>query len=266
MAPKTEKSHENLVASETGSIRKDWSGRIKIALVYPNRYTVGMSNLGFQTVYHLLNNIDQVVCERAFLPEDGKPPAVRLTSLESQRPLGDFDIVAFSVSFENDYPNLLTILEKAALPLNSSDRGTPHPLVIAGGVACFSNPEPMAPYIDCFLIGEAEDMLPRFVEIFDPTADREPLLKNLARNVPGIYVPAFYQASFKKDGTLASFDPVYDVPAKIKRVFLEDLSHVPTCSAVLTPHTTFDRTFLIEVGRGCTHGCRFCTAGYIYRP
>ncbi|MFH2218642.1 MAG: radical SAM protein [Pseudomonadota bacterium] len=269
MTWKTDTRHQRFVESETGVIKKDWTGRIRVALVYPNRYPVGMSNLGFQAVYQLLNQIDHVVCERAFLPDNGASPAHRITTIESGNVISDFDIVAFSVSFENDYPNLLTILDRARLPLWSSDRGTPHPLLIAGGVACFLNPEPIAPFIDCFLIGEAEAILPRF---FDSTLsellkrDRTSCLKALSRNVPGTYVPALYRPEYNSDGTLRAFEPTCDVPVKIRRMFLKDLSNSACCSTVLTPQTSFDRSFLIEVGRGCPHGCRFCAAGYVYRP
>jgi len=269
MVWKTDTSHQKFAESETGAIQKDWAGRIKIALVYPNRYPVGMSNLGFQTVYHLLNQIDHVVCERSFLPEDGKLEKNRITTIESGNRISDFDIIAFSVSFENDYPNLLTILNQAELPLKSSDRGAPHPLLMAGGVACFLNPEPIAPFIDCFLIGEAEAILPRLFETVSSRlldADKRSCLQALARDVPGVYVPAFYTPGYDTDGTLCAFEPMGDVPEKIKRIFLKDLSNTPTCSAILTPDTSFERTFLIEVGRGCPHGCRFCSSGYIYRP
>jgi len=269
MVWKTDTSHQKFAESETGAIQKDWAGRIKIALVYPNRYPVGMSNLGFQTVYHLLNQIDHVVCERSFLPEGGKLEKNRITTIESGNRISDFDIIAFSVSFENDYPNLLTILNQAELPLKSSDRGAPHPLLMAGGVACFLNPEPIAPFIDCFLIGEAEAILPRLFETVSSRlldADKRSCLQALARDVPGVYVPAFYTPGYDTDGTLCAFEPMGDVPEKIKRIFLKDLSNTPTCSAILTPDTSFERTFLIEVGRGCPHGCRFCSSGYIYRP
>ncbi len=269
MAWQTDKFHKRFAESEIGTIRKPWKGRIKIALVYPNTYHVGMSNLGFQTVYDLLNKIDHVVCERAFLPTDKRSESDRIITVESGSPVSVFDVIAFSVSFENDFPNLLTILEKAGLPLRSSDREHPHPLIIAGGVSFFLNPEPVAPFIDCFLIGEAEAIVPRFFDTQLPdllNQDRTSCLKTLARNVPGTYVPEFYTAAYHSDGTFRSFEPIVDVPAKIERRFLKDLSASPTCSAVLTPDTTFDRTFLIEVGRGCPHGCRFCSTGFVYRP
>ncbi len=255
--------------SEIGTIRKQWKGRIKVALVYPNTYHVGMSNLGFQTVYDLLNKIDHVVCERSFLPDDSGPAAGRIVAIESGSPISDFDIIAFSVSFENDYPNLLTILDRAEIPLRSDDRGTPHPLVIAGGIAFFSNPEPVSPFIDCFLIGEAEAILPRFFDIALPdllSQDKRTCLKTFARNVTGAYVPAFYSTTYNTDGTVCAIEPVCDVPFKIERMYMKDLSSVPTCSAIITTDTTFDRTFLIEVGRGCPHGCRFCSTGFVYRP
>jgi radical SAM family uncharacterized protein len=258
-----------MMKSEIGTIRKQWKGRIKVALVYPNTYHVGMSNLGFQTVYDLINKIDHVVCERSFLPDDSGPAAGRIVAIESGRPISDFDIIAFSVSFENDYPNLLTILDRAGIPLRSDDRGTPHPLVIAGGIAFFSNPEPMSPFIDCFLIGEAEAILPRFFDIALPdllSQDKRTCLKTLARNVTGAYVPAFYSTTYNPDGTVCAIEPLIDVPVKIERMYMKDLSNVPTCSAIITTDTTFDSTFLIEVGRGCPHGCRFCSTGFVYRP
>ena len=266
MVRKTWKAARQSIESEIGTIRKQWRGKISVALVFPNRYHIGMSNLGFQTVYRLLNSLDHVVCERAFLPENNTSETLRPVTVESDRPITDADIIAFSISFENDYPYLLDILDRAGIPLNSGDRADRHPLVIAGGVACFLNPEPLAPFIDCFLIGEAEEILPRFFQLFEPRGDKKAILKILARNAPGAYVPAFYRPRYHEDGTLAAFDPLEDVPPEIQRVYLKDISRTSTCSAVVTRHTTFDRSFLIEVGRGCPHGCRFCSAGFIYRP
>ncbi|MFW5635028.1 MAG: TIGR03960 family B12-binding radical SAM protein [Thermodesulfobacteriota bacterium] len=252
---------------ETGAVRKHWAGRIRVALVYPNTYYVGMSNLGFQTVYHLINGMDQLVCERVFLPDRSRSSVeARPVSVESERPLTDFDVVAFSVSFESDYPHILTILDVSGIPLTAEDRASSHPLVLAGGVACFLNPEPIAPFIDGFLIGEAEEILSPFFNRFDPETDRTRMLANLARTVEGVYVPRFYDVEYGGDGTIHSFAPNREVPERVRRVYLKDLSESPTCSALMTSDTTFDRTYLIEVARGCSHGCRFCSAGYIYRP
>jgi radical SAM family uncharacterized protein len=265
--PRTpDKSPPPDIHSEFGTLRKSWHARVSVALVYPNRYHVGMSNLGFQSVYRLFNSYEQVVCERAFLPEGSRTRPGRLKTMESGRPIAAADIIAFSLSFENDYPHILAILDKAGIPLRSSARSEDHPLIIAGGVACFLNPEPIAAFIDCFLIGEAEGILPRFFKVFETDSKKKDVLKNLAGNVPGAYVPAFYRTRYKDNGTLEGFEPLADVPQKIQRIRLDDLSQEATCSAVLTPHTTFDKTFLIETGRGCPHGCRFCSAGFIYRP
>ncbi|MEE4358093.1 MAG: radical SAM protein [Desulfococcaceae bacterium] len=248
--------------SETGTIRKHWGGRIRVALVYPNTYAVGMANLGFQTVYKLLNDMDHVVCERAFLPGSASP----LRSMESVRPLSDFHIIAFSVSFESDYPHILTILDAAGIPFASHMRNEDFPLILAGGVACFLNPEPLAVFMDAFLLGEAEELLPPFFRFYHPGEEREKLLYDLARNVPGVYVPAFYRPEYRQDGSLESFAPIRDVPEKIASLYLPDLSLHKTCSVFLTQHSIFPQTFLLETGRGCPHGCRFCSAGYIYRP
>ncbi|MEJ2639767.1 MAG: radical SAM protein [Desulfosarcinaceae bacterium] len=259
-------------AAETGATKKGWAGRLRIALVYPNTYAVGMSNLGFQTVYQQLNAFDGVVCERAFLPDAaaGRPRGA-VVSEESARPLTDFDLIAFSVAFENDYPNVLSLLAIAGLPLRANDRGAPFPLVVAGGVTCFLNPEPLAAFVDLFLLGEAEPILPTLVARLaagDPKSEagRRQLLLEIAREVPGAYVPRFYAASYLADGTLAALETSADVPTRIQRIFAADLKRLPTETAILTEHTTFDATHLVEVSRGCPHGCRFCSAGYIYRP
>lgn len=258
-----DKKRKNFSSSETGAVRKQWRGHIRVALVYPNTYEVGMSNLGFQTVYDILNGLDNILCERAFLPESNTYP---IKTIESSRRLADFDIIAFSVSFENDFLNILYILERAGLPLEANERGTPYPLIIAGGVACFINPEPVSRYIDCFIMGEAEGTIEGFFDYFEQGKEKTKNLQNIAKHAPGIYVPAFYETSYNKDGTLRFFHPITDVPEKIKRIYCKDISRKDTCSKIISAETTFDRTFLIEVSRGCPHGCRFCSAGYIYRP
>ncbi|MBR9988071.1 MAG: radical SAM protein [Desulfosarcina sp.] len=254
------------MATERGVIQKPVAGRIRVALVYPNLYHVGMSNLGFQTVYRLFNDIDHVICERAFLPEQDGGKIRRVLTVESQKPIEDFDIIAFSISYENDAPGVLTILEAAGLPLPAAQRGATFPLVLAGGVFCFLNPEPLAPFIDAFLLGEAEALVSGFFQIFDPSADKQEGLLAMARRVPGLYAPAFYRSRYHEDGTLAEVEPLAEVPASVGRLIVPDLSDLPTASTILTPDTTFEDTYLIEVSRGCPHGCRFCSAGYVYRP
>ena len=271
--------HRALLADEEGTVRKDWGGKLSVALSYPNVYRLGMSNLGFQIVYRLLNKRSEVVAERVFLPEgremslhlrSGKP----LLSLESQHQMQDFDVVAFSLSFENDYPNLLKMLHLARIPIFATERSHSHPLVMAGGITTFLNPEPLAPFVDFFLLGEAEASLNKFLEqcidLSASTRERGELLKALARNVPSLYVPSLYRTEHKEDGTLGAFVPVHSgiperVPVACSRGQDRISQEVPV-SAITTPRTEFGDRVLIELGRGCGRSCRFCAAGYAYRP
>ncbi|MBI9074258.1 MAG: radical SAM protein [Desulfatibacillum sp.] len=246
---------------ENGAVRKNWANRLRVALVFPNTYHVGMSNLGFQTVYALFNSYDHVVCERVFCPAYGAPESV-----ESKRPLGAFDVIAFSLSFENDYPNILSMLHAGGIPLRSDNRDASHPLIIAGGVGCFMNPEPLAIFFDAFLLGEAEPILPKLVENLNPEKSRDELLESLAQNVPGAYVPRFYNPEYREDGAFSAMTPDPGHPSSIKRLFLENVDQAPAITNIYTEDTTFNNTCLVEVSRGCPHGCRFCTVGYVYRP
>ena len=271
--------YRTVLAKEKGTIRKDWGGKVSVALAFPNHYRLGMSNLGVQIVYRILNQRTDVVAERFFLPEGQEMALYRrsrgpLVSLESQTPLSNFDLAAFSISFENDYPNVLQMLEMGKIPLLSKERPEKSPFVMAGGVASFLNPEPLAPFVDFFLLGEAEQNLEPFVDAFlesgrQPFKRRDVLLY-LAKNVPGLYAPSLYDVAYKKNGTLSHFTPSEkDVPEKVQAVHSPKGGFTDTgmpLSCITTPDTEFGSRVLMEVGRGCGHACRFCAAGYVYRP
>ncbi len=248
-----------------GPVRRD---SIRVALVFPNHYRLGMSNLGYQAVFRILRGSPEILCERAFLPDSGSDGGT-VRSLESGLPLGRFDIVAFSVSFESDYLNVPDLLRRSGIPPRTRKRDGAHPLVMAGGVACMLNPEPIAPFVDLFLMGEAETSLGPFLDACRTLGDRsrERWLLELAPKVPGVYVPRLYEPVYAEGGILVEMVPTReDLPRRIDIPADPGGKAPPVCSAVVTPHTVFDDSFLIEVGRGCPHGCRFCGAGYIYRP
>lgn len=235
---------------EKGFVLKDWGGKIPIALVYPNTYYLGMSSLGFHTVYHLFNSEPDVVCERVFadpLFMDDEGPI----SLESQRSLTDFSVVAFSISYELDYFQVAEVLKRAHIPLFSADRGDGDPLVIAGGPAVSANPEPLALLVDAFVIGEGEEVIPELLTVLREKihAPRRLLLEAL-REFQGVYVPLLHSSS----------DP------PIARRWVRNLDLYPVHSVVLTDRTEFGGMYLVEIERGCGRGCRFCLAGYIYLP
>ena len=261
---------------ERGTIYKPWGGRISICLIYPNFYHVGMSNLGFQTVYQLLNSEDDVVCERAFYPDSDDLQEFYHTrtpvfSLESQKPLSDFDILAFSVSFENDFVNILTILDLAHIPIESRFRDQDSPLVIAGGVAVFLNPEPLSEFFDLFILGEGEEVVKEFLEVCRDAlskkggAQKDDFLRRLA-GTEGIYLPKFYHVSYMEDGKIEAVTPEPGFPEKVKRRWVGDIDRFPARSILFTPETEFKNMALVEVNRGCPRGCRFCAACFVYHP
>jgi radical SAM family uncharacterized protein len=261
------------MAEEKGAVRKDRGGRISVALVFPNLYRVGMSNLGFQVVYALLNRREDVVAERFFLPDIEEMSLVMesgkgLLSVESLSPLHSFDLVAFSLSFENDYPHILKILRLGKIPLFSEERNGFHPLVMAGGITTFLNPEPLSPFFDLFLLGEAEGMLDLFLDRFrdlkGSRVTRRDILKTLAREVSSLYVPSLYRCEYNKDGTIRSWQPTEaGLPEKIS---VPRGSFPVSRSSIIAEDTEFADRILIELGRGCGRSCRFCAAGYVYRP
>ncbi len=256
--------------NESGTRANPWGGRLAVALVYPNTYHQAMSNLGFLSVFHLLNNRPDTLCERFFLPDaedlaEHRKTGYPLFSLDSGRSLTDFDVIAFSLSFENDYVNLPVIFDLARLPLFASERAERFPPLLAGGVCAFLNPEPLAEIMDLFAIGEAEAILPQLLPALAADAPRSELLRRLAR-LPGIYVPSLYQVDYRQDGTLAGSRPTSGAPAQVGRQWLDDLDTAETRSFVLTGETEFADMALTEVSRGCSRGCRFCAAGFLYLP
>lgn len=218
--------YQKRLSREQGAVHKDAGGRLRVALAYPNTYYVGMSNLGFLSLYKWLNDYPDVAAERVFLPEGEESTLYQksgaaLMSLESQTPVGEFDALAFSISFENDYLNLLTILDLARIPSLSSARDQSHPPVLAGGAATMLNPEPVAPFVDFFLIGEAEALLDTLVEFLkEQKRFGRPSLQELkaVAQKPGFYVPSLYSVSYDSKGRITQFSPQPEVPARVKRV------------------------------------------------
>lgn len=270
MSQKLKEKIDFLLSKEKGTVYKDPGGRINIALVYPNTYHVGMSNLGFQGIYGLLNSMKDVVCERVFLPDDKDIDEyvrthTELFSMESKRPLNRFDIVAFSVSFENDYPNIVRIFELARLPLRSSERNSRHPLIIIGGVCAFFNPEPVADFFDICFIGEADEMLPEFLDVYKSTAERSEVFRK-SISVEGLYVPRFYSISYDAEGKISGRHQSEGSSEVIKKRYFKDISESKIMTSIITSETEFSEMYLIEAMRGCPWNCRFCVAGKVYNP
>jgi len=245
---KVKKARQRL-SREQGTIIKDWGGRIPIALIYPNSYYIGMSNLGLHAIYKLLNSYSEVVCERAFWERDNRDEPLHPLSLESQRPLSDFAALAFSITYELDYFNVVQILRASGIPLYAADRDERHPLIIAGGPCIIANPLPLSPFFDCLCIGEAEPILPAMLPVLSEEigGKRDKLLKELA-SLPGVYAPL-----------VPSGTPVV-------RQWAANLDDFPVASTVLTPDTELGDLYLIEVERGCNRGCRFCLTSNAFRP
>jgi len=262
------KNRQNLLDLERGSYQKKWTDRRPVALLYPNNYHVGMSSLGFQLVYNLLNSQEDLVCERFFFPEDKGS----FVSMESARPLSDFSLICISISFEDDYVNLVQMLLAAGITPFSEDRekniSKDSPLVLCGGVISMINPEPIAPFVDLFYVGEGEVELTNVVDLIferQENLTRDSLLHRVAENFSGCYVPGFYKPVYDDNGRQIGFDNERGLPSRIKKYCLDSCEQAAH-SQLLTPETEFSDLYLTELGRGCSRGCRFCTAGFIYRP
>jgi radical SAM superfamily enzyme YgiQ (UPF0313 family) len=262
------------LAREAGAIVKPHGQRLRVALAFPNTYHIGMSNLGFQTVYRLFNEMDDVVCERVFLPprqelQDQRAAGLKLLTIESQTPVKEFDVFALSVSFEWDYPNVLTLLRLAGLPIYAAERQAGRdPLVVLGGAVTFVNPEPLALFADVIAAGEGEELVPTLVQRIREATGRESLLQALGQD-RGFYVPSAWTPDYAPDGTLRGMigDPARGGPAPVRKAAVRTTDLLdPPHTQIFTPDTEFGSRFLIEVVRGCANLCRFCWAGYNYLP
>ena len=260
---------------EFNEIKKDLADvRVRVAFCFPDTYEIGMSNLGMRILYGVMNEMDGIWCERVFAPWGDMEKAMRthnlpLWALESQSPVKDFDMVAFTIGYEMAYSNVLNMLNLAGIPLHSKDRHGLKNIVFAGGVCTF-NPEPLADFFDFFSLGEGEDSTVEIVSLYDHAKaedwTKERFLAEVAK-IPGVYVPSFYQHEYNEDGTLAAIRALNGAPEKITKRIIEDLDHAyyPTKMIVPSTEIVHDRANL-EVFRGCIRGCRFCQAGFSCRP
>jgi radical SAM superfamily enzyme YgiQ (UPF0313 family) len=274
MAPRPQRGRSrDVLSGEVGTIRKPHGGRLRVALAFPNTYFVGMSNLGLQTVYRLFNDLDDVVCERVFLPPkqelaaqlaSGEP----LRTIESGTPVRDFDVFAFSVSFEWDYTNVLSMLRLARIPVRAEQRTGLDPLVVIGGAVTFVNPEPLALFADVIAAGEGEVLVPDLMTAIHSASDRHELFQRLAA-ARGFYIPSFYDVRYRADGPIEGFAPKAgtNAPPVVRKAAVKTTEALdPPSTVIFTPDTEFGSRFLVEVVRGCANLCRFCWAGYNYLP
>ena len=263
---------------EYGQIIKDKNNvKARFAFCFPDTYEIGMSNLGMRILYGVLNEEDDVWCERAYTPwidmqEKMRENNIPLTACESGDPISEFDMIGFTLQYEMCYTNVLNMLELAGLPLRASDRDDSMPIVIGGG-PCAYNPEPVADFFDLFNIGEGEEMLPELCRLYIKMREegrytKEAYLHEAAKTIVGIYVPSLYDVTYNEDGTIKAYTPKYDdIPETVQKRIITDMDKSYFPKKVVMPYieTVHDR-IMLEVFRGCIRGCRFCQAGIIYRP
>ena len=260
---------------ELNEIIKDKRGvKLRMAFCFPDVYEIGMSNLGMRILYGVINNEPDIWCERVFAPWGDMAEAMReqgipLYALESGDPVSEFDVLGFSIGYEMAYCTVLDMLDMAGLPLRSADRPNLVPLVFAGGTSC-CNPEPMAPFMDLMVLGEGEEVDVEVLRLFQKARDegwskRDFLLE--AAKIQGVYVPSLYEPVYSADGTLAEMRCLPGAPEKVTKRIIADLDSVyyPTNPIVPSTEIVHDRVN-VELFRGCVRGCRFCQAGYVYRP